>query len=299
MMMSIDEMAENSKRMLAGEVVLALDPALIDSSFVSDRLSDDDGEEDYRLLLEAIKSNGQATPILARPHPTAHGRYMVVFGHRRLRVAKELGIPVHAVVKNVGDIAHIIAQGQENTARADLSFIEKALFAKKLLDMEQSKETIKAALTIDDTLLSRMLAVAQIVPVDVIEAVGSVKSVGRDRWEELKKLVALPANAELAKNLARSDEFRLEPSANRFNFLLDRIKSQRRSGRKVGGQKVAEASWIAKDKMVAASYRNTGKTFNLSLKSEKAGDFGRYISSNLEALYQAFEAANAHKGTGD
>jgi ParB family chromosome partitioning protein len=299
MMISIEEMAENSKRMIAGEVVVTLDPDLIDSSFVSDRLGDDDGEGDYRSLLEAIKENGQSTPILVRPHPSTHGRYMVVFGHRRRRVAEELGIPVRAVVKNIEDIGHIIAQGQENTARANLSFIEKALFAKKLLDMGQTKNTIKSALTIDDTLLSRMLAVGQNVPTEVIEAIGSAKSVGRDRWEEFKKLVAVSANADLAKSLVRSNEFHAQPTADRFNFLLGRLKARRKAAREAGGQKVVEASWIAKDKMVAASYRNTGKTFSLSLKSENAGEFGRYISSNLEALYQAFETANASNETGD
>ena len=57
---------------------------------------------------------------------------MIVFGHRRARVARDLGINVRAVVKPLADIEHVIAQGQENTARADLSFIEKSLFARKL-----------------------------------------------------------------------------------------------------------------------------------------------------------------------
>ena len=57
---------------------------------------------------------------------------MIVFGHRRAKVARDLGINVRAVVKPLADIEHVIAQGQENTARADLSFIERALFAQKL-----------------------------------------------------------------------------------------------------------------------------------------------------------------------
>jgi len=76
---------------------------------------------------------------------------MIVFGHRRARVPRT-SHPRSAVVKNLEDIAHIVMQGQENTARANLSFIEKALFGKKLREMGQSKETIKAALTVDDTL---------------------------------------------------------------------------------------------------------------------------------------------------
>jgi ParB family chromosome partitioning protein len=220
---------------------------------------------------------------------------MIVFGHRRVRVANELGIPVRAVVKNLEDISHIILQGQENTARENLSFIEKALFSKKLRDMGQSKETIKSALTVDDTLLSRMISVAETVPSAVLDAIGAAKTVGRDRWEELKKLVAQPANAEFAKRVAQSDELMSRNGADRFNYLLAQLKATRNTTKK----KVKSASWSPQDKLVNASYSNTGKTFSLSLKSKNAGDFGQFISSNLDSLYQAFKEATISTKTGD
>lgn len=297
MMISIDEMAENAKKMIAGEAIVNLDVGVLDQSFVSDRIEDDD--EDYVLLREAIKEHGQSTPILVRPHPQIAGRYMIVFGHRRARVAKELGIPVRAVVKNLEDIAHIVAQGQENSARANLSFIEKALFAKKLLDMGQSKDTIKSALTVDDTLLSRMLSVAETVPSAVIEAIGAARTVGRDRWEELKKQVKQPASADFAKEIVRSDEFQSKDAIDRFNYLLARLKMARRAPRKTLRLKNESASWAPEDKTVAASFRNTGNTFSLSLKSKNAGEFGRYISSNLDSLYRAFKEAKVSSETGD
>jgi ParB family chromosome partitioning protein len=297
MIVSIDEMAENAKKMIAGEAIVNLDVNVIDASFVSDRVEDDD--EDYVLLRDAIKLQGQSTPILVRPHPQHEGRYMIVFGHRRARAARELGIPVRAVVKNLEDIAHIVAQGQENTARANLSFIEKALFAKKLLDMGQNKDTIKSALTVDDTLLSRMLSVAETVPVAVIEAIGAAKTVGRDRWEELKKQVAHPAIADLAKQVVQSDEFQSMDPADRFNYLLAQFKASRKAPRKSTQRKTQSASWAPEDNMLAASFRNTGKTFSLSLKSKNAGEFGQYISSNLESLYRAFKEAKVRSETGD
>ncbi len=187
------------------EAIVSLDPSLVDASFVSERIEDD--EEEFALFRQGMKDEGQLQPILVRPRPEVDGRYMIVFGHRRTRAAKELGVPVRAVVKNLEAIAHIIAQGQENSRRADLSFMEKALFAKKLLNMEQSKETIKSALSIDDTLLSRMLSVAETVPPAVIDAIGAAKTVGRDRWEELKKLLSYPKNADFAKQVVQSNEF--------------------------------------------------------------------------------------------
>jgi ParB family transcriptional regulator, chromosome partitioning protein len=297
MMISIDEMAENAKKMIAGEAIVSLDASLIDGSFVSDRIEDND--EDYVLLRDAIREQGQSTPILVRPHPERDGRYMIVFGHRRARVARELGVPVRAVIKNLEDIAHVVAQGQENTARANLSFIEKALFGKKLLDMGQSKDTIKSALTVDDTLLSRMLSVAETVPPSVIEAIGAAKTVGRDRWEELKKQVMHPASADFAKQVARSGEFQSKDSADRFNHLLAELKAARKAPRKPAQRNAELLSWSPEDNMVAATFRNTGKTFSLSLKSKNAREFGQFISSNLESLYRAFKETKIHNKTGD
>jgi ParB family transcriptional regulator, chromosome partitioning protein len=291
MMLSIDEMAENSKKMIAGEAIISLDPNLVDSSFVSDRIGDD---LQYTELRDAIKKHGQSTPILVRPHPDDEGRYMVVFGHRRARVAKELGIEIRAVVKDIEDIAHVIAQGQENSARADLTFIEKALFAKKLLDIGQAKDTIKAALTVDDTLLSRMLSVADTVPLSIIEAIGAAKTVGRDRWEDLKKLMSRPSSVEHAKEVVQSKEFRSKETAEGFNYLLAQLKTGRKSPHKAGQNK-RPSSWASNDRRVEASFRNTGKTFSLALKSKDAGEFGQFISSSLESLYTAFKAAKNHE----
>ena len=98
---SIDELAKQASKLAEGETVIEIDPDLVESSFVSDRM---DAEEDkqYLELLEAIRERGQSTPILIRPHPIEVGRYMVVFGHRRVRVAKQLGRPVRAVVRTSG-----------------------------------------------------------------------------------------------------------------------------------------------------------------------------------------------------
>ena len=94
-------------------------------------LQDDDG---YRALLDAVRERGRTSLILVRPYPDEAGRYQVAFGHRRLKAARDLGRAVRAVVKTLDDRALVLAQGQENSARANLSFIERALFARRLED---------------------------------------------------------------------------------------------------------------------------------------------------------------------
>ncbi|NLR97076.1 plasmid partitioning protein RepB [Rhizobium sp. P38BS-XIX] len=285
MMQSLDELAETSIRMLEGETVVALDPELLEGSFVADRIGDD--QEDYVLLREAIRQSGQSTPILVRPHPDAEGRYMIVFGHRRARAARELHIPVRAVVKQLADIAHVIAQGQENTARADLTFIEKSLFARKLVANGMSKDVVKIALTIDDTLLSRMLSVAETIPEPVLEAVGAAKGVGRDRWEELKKLVQVPANAGRALECISSDLFRGASEQDRVNVLLGELKTVKKPKKPSASPSFRQFDVAAKS--VAVTTKSAGKTFTLALTSKDASKFGEYLSDQLEELYQRFQ----------
>lgn len=295
MMQSLDEMAENSMRLLDGETVVSLDPTVLDGSFVADRL--EDGDEEYRELREAIRGSGQSSPILVRPHPETSGRYMIVFGHRRAKVARDLGINVRAVVKPMEDIAHVIAQGQENTARANLSFIEKALFAKKLSDAGMTKDTIKAALTVDDTLLSRMLSVAETVPSAVLDAVGAAKGVGRDRWEDLKKLVQVPANAARAVEMATCEEFSGAGSDQRFDLLLNSLKRTSKKPKK-GGVGPKAKSWALSGKSISVITKDTGKAFTLALKAKDASRFGAYLTENLEQLYRAFRESDG-KQPGD
>lgn len=185
MLSSIGELsaqAARAEKLLDGGSIVELDTSLIDTSFVSDRMAGSD--EAYTELLSAIREQGQDTPILVRPHPNDEDRYMVVFGHRRLRVAKELNRPVKAIIKKIDDAVHVIAQGQENSARDNLSFIERAVFAQKLIDLDYDRETVQAALSTDNPMLTRMLSVTKRVPLNVIDIIGSAKAVGRDRWTE-------------------------------------------------------------------------------------------------------------------
>ena len=289
MMMSLDEIAQNSSRLLEGEAIVSLETALIDDSPVADRMAiDDTTDEDYRTLVEAIRTEGQTSPVLVRPHPVTQGRYMIVFGRRRLRAARELGIPLRAVIKPMEDVAAIIAQGQENSARADLTFIERAQFARKLLDLGHSKETVKAALTVDDTLLSRMLSITEIIPQRVIEAVGPGKGVGRDRWETLKKLLLKPAIAQEAERFVASHDFRRTPTEYRFSHLLTTLTLKHAPKPRV--RQVSEKSWKSPDHTISGRIEVAKKRVSIQLSGAVDNDFGVWLSENLDQLYRNYRS---------
>lgn len=287
MKVSIDSLAENSRRLLEGESIVDIDPHLIDASFVNDRLSGDDQAFDE--LKASIAAGRQDTPVLLRPHPAAEGRYMIVFGHRRVRVARSLGRPVRAVVKSMDNVAHILAQGQENTARADLSFIEKALFAKSLLDHSQPKEVVQQALTIDGTLLSRMLSVSQTIPREIIETIGPAKQIGRDRWEDLKKLLSVEVNIAIANEIVLTDGFDMLDSDSRFELLHSKVAAAGRvPKRRPAKAAQKKRTWTANQGRIKGVIGRTGKSFSISLTSKDSAAFGTFLSENLDRLYTDF-----------
>ncbi|MBA1343907.1 MULTISPECIES: plasmid partitioning protein RepB [Rhizobium] len=285
MISSLNELAEKAAladQNLSGELVVELDTADLDGSFVTDRMSEDDAA--YAELVEAIRDRGQDSPILVRPHPSDNGRYQIVFGHRRARAAKDLGRKVRAVVKGISDADHVIAQGQENSARQNLSFIERSMFAKRLLDLGYDKPTIQSALAIDAPMLTRMLSVSGRVPESVAVKIGPAKSIGRDRWIDFAQKVEKPSTKALVGKLVDEDKFSALESDARFEFLVAEIKRADQSPKRT----TDKGEWRAGDASVRAEFKGSGKAYSIALKSDEAATFGRFIADNLERLHQEF-----------
>lgn len=293
MISSLSELRDkvaHAEQQISGEAIIDLDPELLDSSFVADRMGPDDLA--YAELLDGIRERGQDTPIMVRPHPTADGRYQIVFGHRRARAAKELGRPVRAVVKRLSDADHIIAQGQENSARENLSFIERAMFAQKLLELSYEKAVIQVALSVDAPMLTRMLSVSSRVPADITNAIGPAKSVGRNRWTEFAQLIEKPSTLELAKTLISDAAFSSLETDARFERLLAEIKNASKPAKRPSNA----SEWRADDSSVRAEFKGSGKSYSIALKANDAGRFGRFIAENLDRLHQEFLSSTKAEG---
>lgn len=293
MISSLGELAEKAakaEQLLQGEAVLEIDPDEIDGSFVSDRLEED--EVTFAQLVEAIRERGQDSPILLRPHPETEGRYQVVFGHRRVRAAKLLSRPVRAVVKEVTDVDHVIAQGQENSARENLSFIERAVFSQRLIDLGYQRPTIMLALSIDAPMLTRMLSVTGRVPVSVSTAIGPAKNVGRDRWVELAQLIERPDNRAKVDALLGEQQFSQASSDDRFELILAELKKVKKAPKRLSQTN----TWTPDDGSLVAEYKNSGRSFSLSLRAKEASKFGQFLSANLERLFEEYRENEKQRG---
>ena len=284
---TLDDLADKADKLLEGETIVELDPHLIEPSFLKDRI--DESEEEFEILKKAIQEDGQNSPILVRPHPTLQGRYMVVFGSRRRKVAEALGVKIRAVIKELSDRDHVVAQGQENAARANLSFIERALLASSVTEKKYDTDnsTVLSALSIDKATLSKMLAVASISQ-PVLEVIGSAKAIGRDRWYELKKLLDQPSNQQNALSLIEEPDFLAKSSNERFEKLYSTLKSGKKNSRSVANK---PRKWLPQDKKLEASFLSRGKNYTLAVKAkDQLGvEFGNYLSEHLDELYETFK----------
>jgi ParB family chromosome partitioning protein len=177
-----------------------------------------------------------------------------------------------------------------------LSFIEKAVFARSLTDIGQPKDVIMSALTVDGTLLSRMLSVAQQIPRDIIDCVGPAKQIGRDRWEGFKKLRTVPANVKLVQQLVTDQSFAGLQSDARFELLLSKLSEKGRAVRKKTKRATLEKrTWTANGGRIKGVVGKSGKAFSVSLTSTDASEFGDYLAENLDGLYEAFLSSKQEK----
>ncbi|RJE78599.1 plasmid partitioning protein RepB [Paracoccus sp. JM45] len=172
---------------LKARALIEVAPELIDMAGFRDRLDTD--PDSIVSLRDSIAEYGQQVPVLLRHSTTTEGRYDVVFGRRRVQALGQLGRPVKAMVRDLNDRDLVVAQGQENSARKDLSFIEKANFAAQMADAGYDRKVICDALSIDKTVISRMLTITDALPRVLIESIGAAPQAGRDRWMTLARKI--------------------------------------------------------------------------------------------------------------
>lgn len=273
--------AERAKALVAsGAAVVEIPADRLLGSFAQDRL-DDEGSE-FTTLYHAIKDFGQKSPILVRPHPDKADHYQIAYGHRRAKILAKLGRPVRAVVQNLTDEELVVIQGQENSARKDLSYVERGLFAVTLEEQGFDRAVIMSALSMEKTQLSRLLSLTKSIPKNVIVAIGAAPKAGRPRWTALAERIAA------LKNNARLDDAITDPKfveadtdqrfVRLFNALAPRkpAKASRVIVKADAGQKIA-------------TVERTSTKLAVVVDAQGSLEFGEFVALRLPELFRQFE----------
>lgn len=261
------------------ENVVELDPSSIDPSIVSDRLWSAK-DPAFQELKSAIETSGQQVPVLVRPHPEQQGRYQAAYGHRRIRAALELGYKIKAIVHQLTEAEMVIAQGQENGTRVDLSFIERSMFASKLEGRGFDRDTICIALGVDKPEASRLLTVASSIDHQIVATIGAAPKVGRPRWLQLAQNLEDKASKNRVLSVMKAPNFESADSDSRFKIVFDAAKI---IAEKI---KIKPTVLYAADKKIAVYERNGKK---LNIKSSNAA-FSDFMEAKINELVLEFKA---------
>jgi len=282
---SIASAAERARELIAsGASVVEIPVEKLSSSFAQDRLDDEAIEQTS--LYEAIKDAGQKSPILVRPDPHRADHFQIAYGHRRAKILGLLGRPVRAVVQNLSDAELVVVQGQENSARKDLSFIERGLFAQTLEEKGFERAVIMSALGVDKTVLSRLLALTKSISRELIIAIGPAPRTGRPRWMAFAdRLAALPSRAPV-DGILNSSEFKAAESDQRFIMLFDAMAPKRES-------KPAAVVLEADTGERIATVERSRKTLSVVVDVSRSGAFGEFVAAQIPELYRQFQSKGA------
>lgn len=276
---------------VASNAVREISVDVIEENGPKDRLNFTDA--DVVALAESIKAHGQQVPIMVRPITDKPGHYKIVYGRRRLRALRSLGIPAKALVRSLSDEEAILAQGQENTQRLDPSFIEKALFAAELATSGYEQVIILDALAVDKPMLSRMTKVARSIPKSVIEQIGSAHGIGRRRWEELADQ-SRNESVDLEQITAALQLDAAKSSDDRFSMISDAI-TQALKPKAAGKQALSpKISIKLSDGTALAEVKETARALTFKLSKSDAPEFAQWMRNNAEAeltrLYEAWQS---------
>jgi len=283
--LALDRIENESKALhealASGENVIELDPNFIEGSFIRDRLDSELNENDE--LVQSILSNGQEVPILVRQHPNKPDRFQVAYGHRRLAALRLLNKKVRAVVRPLTDEQLVVAQGVENTARKDLSYIEKALFAYGLENKGFTRDIIGQSVSLDKGELSKLISVAKRVPDDLIRKIGAAPAAGRRRWQDLADLLEDSQKLKTAYDVSSSQQFHQLNTDDRFTTLLRALTAP------PGKEPIPSRSWSSRDTKATFNVTHKAKKVSIELSNSSGVVFGEWLSDRLDSLYEEFQ----------
>ncbi|KLK92968.1 hypothetical protein AA309_11515 [Microvirga vignae] len=283
---ALQQLTEIRDQVESGSAIVELDAALIDSSFVSDRINDAT-DASIDALVESMRESGQQVPILVRPHPDNKSRYQIAYGHRRVKAAVRLGMKVRAVVRDLTDHELVVAQGKENLDRRDLSFIEKAYFAHHLEKLNFDRAVIMQALSTDKSDLSRYIAVAKAIPFAIASAIGPAPKAGRARWIALSKALEAPHAKKAAEAAISEPSFVKLDSDGRFA----RVFAAASKKPSVGSSQLKARAISTPSGQKVAKVSQTGRDLRISVDQGFDADFAAYLVEQLPSLAEAYAKA--------
>ena len=296
-MMTTNRALRSARDAVDAHHVWDLDPWMIDNLRPEDRMEAGDVID----LRDAIEANGQTVPILVRRNPDDAERYLLVYGRRRLEAIRQSDKvdKVRALVATLDDDAAGRAQISENMARRDLTYIEKALFARSLVDSGFGTQShVAEVLTVTKSAISMALAVVDVISVDLARAIGPAPGIGRPRWDLLARSIE-SFGADISQLIAIANDVHndatldmvvdpaaplpQDPSITAFEAVLAHLETD------IPIRSNPKSRTSGKSRTVHAGDRRIGSVKRMSQGVRldvDAGNFADWLERNADAVLQ-------------
>ncbi len=163
--------------------IVSIDPFRTRMWSLHDRCDDHVNEQTCRAEIDSFERHGQLVPALGRPlHGDPDYDVELVYGARRLFVARHLNIQLLAELREMSDREALIAMDIENRHRVDISPYERAVSYARWLSRGYfgSQDEIARAVKISPSRISRLLRLARL-PTVIVSAFANPLEI-RETW---------------------------------------------------------------------------------------------------------------------
>jgi ParB family chromosome partitioning protein len=171
-----------------------------------DRLEESITDETCRAELASFAQHGQLVPVLGRPlADDVDYDVELIYGARRLFVARQMNVPLLAEVRSMSDKEALIAMDLENRQRRDISAYERGLGYARWLRQGYfaSQEEIARFLSVSTSQVSRLLRMARL-PSAVVGAFGNAADICEGWAVNLSEALEDPSRRKRVLETARA-----------------------------------------------------------------------------------------------
>ena len=257
----------------------------IQDSLIEDRIDINEGLDE---LAASIDKNGQQIPIIVRI-VNKDKPYEIVAGRRRIAALRRLGrTTVRGYITRMTDREAFLAQGIENSARLETSFIERARTIVKATDAGFSQRDMAEFLNVSQTLVNFMSRIYEALGDQLVVAIGPARGVGRRKWEML--VSAFRDRSISTEKVISLVDTSIADSSERFEALLSTLQAAPAPGSRSRSRAAVRPP--AKSKLMEGKYSVLRKPGQLLLKAagrDAPADLLDYISDRLPDLVLEYQ----------
>lgn len=228
------------------ESVLAVNPFRCRMWHMHDRLEEHISEGNCSAEIQSFEDHGQLVPVLGRRiNDGSDHDIELIYGARRLFVARHINKPLLVEVRDLSDREAIIAMDLENRQRKDISPYERALSYARWLRAGyfESQEDMARILKISQSQVSRYLKMARL-PSVIVNAFGSAVDICEGWGLDLIEVLENPQTRRPILRKAREiAETTPRPAARDVYRQLLGSAAPGRKPRRLAHDKVVKDQW--------------------------------------------------------